>query len=86
MTAFTLGSILFFIVGCLCGRFYQKDNKVTAGTADQCHSEKTQDAPYYDDVVLKQYEQNLELEENVANMLQYNDNHVCTDRLYPIGT
>ena len=44
VTAFAVGSILIFIIGCMCGRFCRKDTKVTAGTAGQC--EKTEGAPY----------------------------------------
>ena len=61
MTAFVTGSVLF-IVSCLCGHFCQKEKHT--GTVSQC--EKTQGAPYYDDVVLKQHKQELELKENVA--------------------
>jgi uncharacterized membrane protein len=40
-------------------------------TANQCDQENipSTQAPYYDDVVLKQYEQELELKENVAYAL-----------------
>ena len=62
VTAFIVGSILFFIIGFLCGYFCRWEKKFTAGTVTE--SEKTH-APYYDDVVLKQ-EQELELKENVA--------------------
>ena len=37
---------------------------VTSGIVSQC--ERTQGAPYYNDVVLKQSEQELELKGNVA--------------------
>ena len=64
MTAFVVGSVLFFIIGFLCGHFRTREKIVTSVTFGQC--EKTQGAPYYDDVVLKQNEQELELKGNVA--------------------
>ena len=64
VTAFAVGSIIFYIIGFLCGHFCQKESKVTARTVSQC--EKAQGTPYYDDVVLNQHEQELELKENVA--------------------
>ena len=62
VTAFVVGSVLFFIVGFLCGNFCRK--KKQTGTVSQC--EKIQGAPYYDDVVLKQNEREIELKGNVA--------------------
>ena len=62
VTAFAVGSTLFFITGFLCGHFCQKESKITAEYVSQC--EKTQGTPYYDDVVLNQHEQKLELKEN----------------------
>ena len=64
VTAFVIGSVLFFIIGFLCGHFHRREKIVTSGTVGQC--EKTQGAPYYDDVVLKQNERELELKGNVA--------------------
>ena len=63
VTVFVVASILFFIVGFLCGHFCRKER----GKVDEAipQSEKPQGTPYYDDVVLKQ-EQGLELKENVA--------------------
>ena len=63
VTSFIVGSLLFFIIGFLCGHFCRKESKVSAETVRQ--REKAQDTPYYDDVVLKQ-EKELELKENVA--------------------
>ena len=63
VTAFVVGSILFFIIGFLCGHYYRKKKKVMA-TASQCEK-TTHGTPYYDDVVLNQ-QQVLELKENVA--------------------
>ena len=59
---FIVGSVLFFIIGFLCGHFCRWEKKYTAGSVIE--SEKIH-VPYYDDVVLKQ-EQELELKENVA--------------------
>ena len=64
VTAFVVGSIF---IGFLCGHFCQKESKVIqTGTISQCDHEKIQGAPYYEDVVLNQHEQELELKENVA--------------------
>ena len=66
VTAFVIGSVLF-VIGFLCRHFCRKEKETTqlqTGTITQC--EKTQGAPYYDDVVIKQHEQELELKENVA--------------------
>ena len=62
VTVFVLASTLFFIVGFLCGHFCRKEKKIaeTVSSSGQAH------APYYDDVVLRQHEQELELKENVA--------------------
>ena len=51
VTAFIVGSILFFIIGFLCGHFYRWEKKITAGAITE--PEKIH-APYYDDIVLKQ--------------------------------
>ena len=61
VTAFFVGSIVFFFVGFLCGHFHQRKRKVSGAVTE---SEKIH-APNYDDVVLKQ-EQEVELKENVA--------------------
>ena len=61
ITVSTVMSILFFIVGFLCGHFYRRERKMSE--TGQAHT------PYYDDVVLRQHtgnEQQLELKENVA--------------------
>ena len=62
ITIFVVASILFFIVGFLFGHFCRKERKTT----EIVSREKTHSAPYYDDVVLKQHEEELELKENVA--------------------
>ena len=63
VTVFVVVSILFFIVGFLCGYFCRKESKATDHEVDL---DKTH-TPYYDDVELKQPdEQELELKENVA--------------------
>ena len=54
VTAFIVGSILFFIIGFLCGHFCRWEKKVTAGAVTE--PEKIH-APYYDDIVLKQQQQ-----------------------------
>ena len=63
ITVFVVISISFFIVGFLSGRFCCKERK-TAGMASPTEWPQI---PYYDDVVLKQQEeQALELKENIA--------------------
>ena len=64
VTAFVVGSILFFVVGFLCGHYCRKGKKAIA-TSSQYEKTITHGTPYYDDVVLNQ-QQELELEENVA--------------------
>ena len=53
-----VASILFFVVGFLCGNVYQKKRSIR-------HSGQTQ-IPYHDDVVLQKSEQELQLKKNVA--------------------
>ena len=73
VTVFTVASILFFIVGFLCGHFCQRRRKSsTAAAAGETvppggSGGQTQ-APYYDTVhvVLQPREPDLELKENVA--------------------
>ena len=67
VTVFTVASILFFIVGFLCGHFCQRRRKSsTAGeTVPPGGSGGQAQTPYYDDVVLQQ-EFEVELRENVA--------------------
>ena len=63
VTAFVVGSILFFMFGLLCGHYCWKEKKGMA-TSKQC--EKTpHGTPYYDDLVLNK-QQELKLKENVA--------------------
>ena len=69
VTVFTVASILFFIIGFLCGHFCQKTRKsgttAAAGepTVPPAESSGGQaQTPYYDDVVLQQ----VQLKENVA--------------------
>ena len=71
VTVFTVASIVFFIVGFLCGYFCQKKRKSNTPSAAAAESvpplatgrEQTQ-IPYYDDVVLQQ--EAVELTDNVA--------------------
>ena len=60
VTVFIVTSILFFIIGFLCGLFCRRERK----TAENKVNKKQ--IPYYDDVMLKQHEQELELKENIA--------------------
>ena len=68
---FVAGSSVFFVVGYLCGHFCRKERhntKTSTGpqTASQSDQENSPRTPIYDDVVLKQREQELELKENSA--------------------
>ena len=75
VTVFAVASILFFIVGFLCGHFCQKRRKssTTASAGETVppggSGGQTQTLElYYDDVVLRRPDQlpELELKENVA--------------------
>ena len=69
VTVFVVVSILFFTIGFLCGHCCQEKRKSSTAAADletvppSCGQIQI---PYYDDVVLQQCEQELELKENVA--------------------
>ena len=71
VTVFIVASILFFIIGFLCGHFCQKKRKssTTAAAGEAVppggSGGQTQ-TPYYDDIVIQQSDQELELKENVA--------------------
>ena len=65
---FVGGSSMFFIIGFLCGHFCRKErpNSQTS-TGPRTASQSDQgNTPYYDDVVIQQSHQELELKENVA--------------------
>jgi hypothetical protein len=72
VTVFTVASILFFIVGFLCGHFCQKKRKSSTAAGETVTPAGSEGSagltqtPYYDDVVLQQREPDLELKENVA--------------------
>ena len=71
VTVFSVASILFFIVGFLCGHFCQKKRKsgttAAAGeTVPPGGSGGQTQTPYYDDVMIQQSDQELQLKENVA--------------------
>jgi hypothetical protein len=68
-----LAQVFFFIIGFLCGHFCRKERHNTTsqtstgpGTAGQHNQENTPSTPLYEDVMLNQREQDLELKENVA--------------------
>ena len=63
IAVFIVTSILCFTTGFLC-RHFCHNMKREKENATQ--SENVQGTPYYDDVMLKQREQELELKENVA--------------------
>ena len=68
---FIAGSSIFFIIGFLCGHFCRKErhNSQTStdpGTTSQSDQGNIPSTPYYDDVVIQQSDQELELKENVA--------------------
>ena len=71
VTVFAVASILFFVVGFLCGHFCQKKRKsstrAAAGeTVPPGGSGGHTQTPCYDDVVIQLSDQELELKENVA--------------------
>ena len=64
VAVFIMTSILCFTTGFLCRHFchnIKREKENVTQSEDIIHG-----APYYDDVVLKQLEQELELKENVA--------------------
>ena len=75
---FVTGSGMFFIIGFLCRHFCQKfkerhstsmiNTQTSTGprTASQCDQGNIPSTPYYDDIVMQQSDQELELKENVA--------------------
>ena len=68
---FVAGSSIFFIIGFLCGHFCRKEkhnSQTSTGsrTASQSDQGNIPSTPYYDDVVIQQSDQELELKENVA--------------------
>ena len=68
---FIAGSSTFFIIGVLCGHFCRKErHNIQTSTGSRTASQSDQgnipSTPVYDDVVLKQREQELELKENIA--------------------
>ena len=64
VTVFIVASILFFIVGLLCGQFCQLKRKQSSAAGESVPPAGGQtQILYYDDVVL---EQEVELKENVA--------------------
>ena len=68
---FIAGSSMFFIIGLLCGHFCRKERRNTqtstgprtSNWSDQVNILST---PVYDDVVIQQSNQELELKENLA--------------------
>ena len=70
---FVASSSMFFIIGFLCRHFCQKFkernsiiNTQTSTGSRTANQENILSTPIYDDVVLKQREQELELKENIA--------------------
>ena len=64
VTVFVVASILFFIIGFLCGYFCQKKRKPSTAAAESVPPSGGQtQIPYNDDVVLQQ---ELDLKANVA--------------------
>ena len=71
---FIAGSSMFFIIGFLCRHFCQKfkerhsiiNNTQTSTGPRTASQENIPGTPIYDDVVLKQREEELELKENIA--------------------
>ena len=70
---FIAGSSMFFIIGFLCRYFCQKFkerhsiiNTQTSTGPRTTNQENIPSTPVYDDVVLKQHEEELEVKENIA--------------------
>ena len=70
---FIAGSSIFFIIGFLCRYFCQKfkerhsiNNTQTSTVSRTANRDNIPSTPIYDDVVLKQREEELELKENIA--------------------
>lgn len=64
ITAFVFGSILFFVIGFLCGQFYKRVEKYSNYF---CRQYKEIQPPTYDNNVnMMKQEQELEMKENVA--------------------
>ena len=70
---FIAGSSMFFIIGFLCRHFYQKFkegrsiiNTQTSTGPRTTNQDNISSTPVYDDVVLNEREEELELKENIA--------------------
>ena len=64
VTGFAVGSLVFFIVGFLCGRLYPKQKQSAEPTLAPPPAKNV--IPVYDDIILKQHQQELELKRNMA--------------------
>ena len=64
VATFAVGSLVFFAVGFLCGRLYQRHKHLAEPTHGPPLAKNM--TPVYDDIILKQHEQELELKENIA--------------------
>jgi hypothetical protein len=61
VTVLIVTAIFFFMADFPSRHFYQKERKIAAE-----HQVINKETPYYDDIVIKQQGQDLELKENVA--------------------
>ena len=67
IVAFTLGSLLFFVLGFLCRHFAHVCCKPKPLSESGSPSKETPTVPLYDDVIPRQHtQQQLQLNENVA--------------------
>jgi hypothetical protein len=66
VAVFIMTSILCFTTGFLCRHFCQNVKREKENITPSENVQGAQGAPYYDDVVIKQHEKELELKENVA--------------------
>ena len=64
VTTFAMGSLVFFVVGYLCGRLHQRNKQLAEPRHVPPPAKNV--APMYDDIILKQHEQELELKSNIA--------------------
>ena len=59
-----MGSLIFFIVGFLCGRLYHRHKQLSKLTHVPPPAKNV--IPVYDDIILEQHQQEMELKTNVA--------------------
>ena len=61
-----MGSLMCFIVGFLCGCLYQRHKQLAESTHGIAPPPTKNVIPVYDDIILEQHQQEMELKTNVA--------------------